>query len=248
MYDIYELWQWIVEHPVISGIVLTLAIFTVCFTGYTSKKIKNIYLHYLDVETTSGLTGKEAAEKLLIANGLTHVRVESIRGLLQDHYDAQEKVVRLSNHNYERSSLAGVAVAAHEIGHAIQDVENYKPFKMRTKVANFLSFLFRFKIQWVLVVLGFVMLFASMGVDGVSLVYVSMGMIIIGFLLPVLNVLFPIVTLVVEVDASRRAMAQLTDLNLIRENETPSVKKVLDAAGWTYVANLIESIWNVFDR
>ena len=236
-----ELLLWITEHPVIAGTVLILTIFTLYFTRYTNKQIKNIFLHYLDVETTSGLTGKEVAEKLLVANGLTNVRVGSIRGTLRDCYDDQEKVVLLSNQNYERSSLAGLAVAAHEIGHAIQDAENYKLFKMRAKVIRFLMFLFKFKIQWVLLILGVVILFAFVDVGGLWWsFYVGIGMIAMGVFLPLLDILFPLVTLAVEVDASRRAMAQLTKLNLIREDEIPNVKKILNAAIWTYVASLLE--------
>lgn len=169
---------------------------------------------------SAGLNGRDVAMAILRANGLDEVRVESVQGELSDHYDPTKRVVRLSAGNYGRASVAGMAVAAHEVGHAIQHARGYAPLKVRHAILPAASIGTRFGP--ILAVMG---LFLG-----------SFGLLQIGILLFAAAVLFHLVTLPVEFDASRRALVQLEQLGLVTPQDKGGARSVLTAAAMTYVA------------
>ncbi len=183
-------------------------------------KVKSAYKKYSKVSSSSGMTGAEVARRILDENGLYNVQVEPVRGVLSDHYDPRSKVVRLSEGNYFGTSVAGAAVAAHEVGHAIQDDENYSFLRMRhalVPVANIGS-----NFSWILIMIG---IFAQMS-----------GLLLLGIVFMAAAVLFQVVTLPVEFNASNRAMNLLVSSGVIRNDEERETRKVLNAAALTYVA------------
>lgn len=189
-------------------------------------QIKSVYSKYRNVKTLRGITGYEAAQKLLYVNGLTDVRIELVKGNLTDHYDPRSKVLRLSNDIYHGNSIASVGVASHEVGHAIQHDKGYAPLKLRNfmvPVANFGS-----KFSWIL-------FFAGLLMSSQTLVY-------FGIYLFAAIVFFQIVTLPVEINASRRAVYHLVESNIIYEEEKVGVKKVLNAAAMTYLASTLMAV------
>lgn len=193
---------------------------------YAQMKVKGTYKKYSQVAASSGMTGAETARAILDQNGLYHVRVEETPGVLSDHYDPRDKTVRLSTDNYHGHSVAGVAVAAHEVGHAIQDQEGYAFLRIRhalVPVANFGS-----NISWILILIG---MLASMS-----------GLLLAGIIFMAAAVLFQIVTLPVEFNASSRAMDQVVALGVIRNDEERETKKVLSAAAMTYVAAALVAV------
>lgn len=184
-------------------------------------KVKNTYKKYSKVSTSEGMTGAEVARRILDANGLYEVQVKESRGFLSDHYNPMNKTVNLSSDNYHRTSVAGAAVAAHEVGHAIQDQQGYAALRFRhalVPVANISS-----NIAWVFVIIG--LLSTAMS-----------GMLLVGIVLMAAGVLFQLVTLPVEFNASNRAMDQMVSLGMISNREEGDAKKVLNAAAMTYVA------------
>jgi uncharacterized protein len=187
---------------------------------YAQYKVRKKYRRYSEVYATSGITGAEAARDLLRRNRLHDVAVEESEGTLSDHYDPRERVVRLSSENYRGQHLAGLAIAAHEVGHAIQHAHDYHPLRVRhalLPVANFGS------------MLSFPLLMGGM-------LFQTAGLMDIGILFYTGAVLFQLVTLPVEFNASSRAMALLIDGRYIRNDEETAARKVLNAAALTYVA------------
>jgi len=187
---------------------------------YAQIKVKSTFNKYAKVSSTSGMSGAEVARKILNDNGLFNVAVEETRGYLSDHYDPRAKVVRLSSANYHGHSVAGTAVAAHEVGHAIQDAKDYGFLRFRhslVPVANFSS-----NFSWIFILIG---IFSQ-----------ASGMLLVGIALLALGVLFQIVTLPVEFNASSRALTQMTTSGIINSNENVYAKRVLNAAALTYVA------------
>lgn len=185
-----------------------------------SMNVKKTFKKYSKVATTSGMTGAEMARSILDANGLHEVKVVEGRGFLSDHYNPLNKTVALSPDNYHGHSVAGAAVAAHEVGHAIQDSQSYAFLRFRhalVPVANIGS-----NLSWVFILIG---IFTQLS-----------GMLLLGIVLMAAGVLFQLVTLPVEFNASSRAMDQIVSLGLIRNEEERHAKKVLNAAAMTYVA------------
>lgn len=191
-------------------------------------KVMSTYKRYSKVRSTSGMTGKEVAEKLLVNNGINDVQVLRGEGELTDYYDSRNKVIMLSPDNYDNASVAGSAVAAHETGHAIQHATSYGFLTFRNAlfpISNIGS-----KLSFWLILVGIVLtVFASSSIGQLVL------MVGIGFF--ALAVLFQVVTLPVEFDASKRAMAELTTEGIIEDKEIRHAKKVLNAAAMTYVAS-----------
>ncbi len=203
---------------VIIGLVLCMA---------AQFRVKNTFARYSRVRSRSGLTGAQAAEQVLHASGIYDVRIEHISGSLSDHYDPRSKVLRLSDSVYGQSSLAAVGVAAHECGHAIQHQNEYIPLKIRgvlVPVANFGSM-----AAWPLILIGLFL--------GGSQFLIDFGIILFSA-----AVLFQLITLPVEFNASRRAIARLGETGILQEEELRQSKKVLDAAALTYVAATAASI------
>ncbi|HDZ3283137.1 TPA: zinc metallopeptidase [Staphylococcus aureus] len=193
---------------------------------WAQHKVKSNYEKYSQVRSTSGKTGREVALEILHANGIYDVEVVKGEGFLTDHYDPKKKVVSLSPANYDRPSVAGTAIAAHEVGHAIQDQQGYWFLRFRAAlvpVANLGS-----SLSYMIIMLG-IILTAIGSAFGSTALWIGAG-------LMSLAVLFSIVTLPVEFDASSRAMKQITALNIVNEKEYKHARKVLSAAAMTYVA------------
>ena len=204
---------------------LIILIPAILFTMYAQFKVNNTTSRYFKVSSRLGYTGEQTARRILDANGLYNVRIEMVPGRLSDHYDPRSNVVRLSEDIYYGTSVTSVAVAAHECGHAIQHAKGYVPLNLRSSlvpVVNFAS-----NISWLLIALGFIM-------RGPFLE--------IGILLFSASVLFQIITLPVEFNASNRALVQLGDLGIVEGKELSQSRKVLTAAALTYVAAALTSV------
>lgn len=192
-------------------------------------KINSTYKKYRVVETSRGLSGQEIARKILDAAGLQDVYIVETNGELTDHYDPRRKVVRLSKSIFHDSTIASAAVAAHECGHAIQDKEGYTFMKIRSilvPVVNLISYLGYFGLV--------ISIFA--GITG----YIKLSILIL-----TASVVFQLVTLPVEFDASKRGLQQLQALNLIEDKEQVGATKMLSAAAMTYVASLVSTLLDI---
>lgn len=188
--------------------------------------LRSTYARWSKVANSSGLTGAQVAAAILKANNITNVRVEATRGQLTDHYDPTKRVVRLSEGIYGKANVAGMAVAAHEVGHAIQHARAYAPLQWRSALAPIANIGSQFG------------LFAAM----IGLFLGATGMLNIGIILFSAAVLFQVITLPVEFDASRRAMVQLRELGLVTNRDTSGARAVLSAAAMTYVAAAATSV------
>ena len=196
--------------------------------------VKSSYSKYSKRRSYSGMTGAQAARTILDRNGLTNVRVEPIAGQLTDHYDPSSKVIRLSEGNFAQSSIAAVSVAAHEVGHAIQDATGYLPMKARSglfPIVNFSNQLFM-----PLLFGGFIMGgLGGQGGLGTTLIQIAAVLFIAVFA-------FHVVTLPVEINASTRAYGLLTRYGILSHNEAGGTKRVLTAAAFTYIAAALTSL------
>lgn len=197
---------------------------------YAQYKVSSTFNQYSTVRARRSITGADAASALLRSNNLGgSVRIEPIQGSLSDHYDPRSRVLRLSEPVYRTNSISAIGVAAHEAGHAIQHAENFGLLVLRNKlvpVTNFAS-----SASFPIILVGFLMR--------------SGNLIFLGIILFSLVVLFHLVTLPVELDASRRAVTQLTAAGLIADDEISGVKKVLSAAALTYLAATLSAIANL---
>lgn len=194
---------------------------------FAQFRVSSTYNKFSKVRSRTGLTGAEAAQRILQMSGIYDVRVEHIRGSLTDHYDPTNKVLRLSDTVYGSDSVAAIGVAAHECGHAVQHNKGYAPLQIRSTlvpVANIGS-----KAGIPLIILG-----ALLGMNQV--------LIQIGIWVFALAVLFQVVTLPVEFNASGRALAMLGDYGMLANDEVKSCRKVLSAAALTYVAAAASAI------
>ncbi|WP_078391151.1 zinc metallopeptidase [Shouchella patagoniensis] len=196
-------------------------------------KVKRAYNKYSQIRNTAGMTGAEVARKILQDNGIYDVQVEETKGKLSDHYDPKAKVVRLSSDNYHKPSVAGAAIAAHEVGHAIQDAEDYSFLRLRSALVPVASIGSNLG-QW-LIIAG--IFFSVGGAAGGGNPVLLMGIIFFSA-----AVLFQVVTLPVEFNASSRAMEQMVSTGIIQNNEERETKKVLDAAALTYVAAALVAV------
>ncbi|MFG6114539.1 hypothetical protein SAMN05421743_106130 [Thalassobacillus cyri] len=187
---------------------------------WAQSRVKSTYKKYSKVATSSYMTGAQVARKILDDNGLYDVTIEETRGMLSDHYDPRKKVVRLSSDNYHGHSMAASAVAAHEVGHAIQDAQDYAFLRLRSALVPVASFGSNISI---FLIIGGILINMS-------------GLLLLGIVFFAAAVLFQLITLPVEFDASNRAMAQMVSTGVITNNEERPTKKVLNAAALTYVA------------
>lgn len=194
---------------------------------WAQMRVKGAFKTYSRVQSARGITGAQAARRILDANGLQHVEVQKVDGFLSDHYDPRAKVLRLSSDVYSTPSLAAVGVAAHEAGHALQDQQNYAPLNLRSAMVPAVQI-----GGWV----GPLML-----IVGLALLQNEL-LAIIGLVLFGLTALFSIVTLPVEFDASKRAKLVLVTEGILGPQEMTGVNKVLDAAALTYVAAAIQAV------
>ena len=197
---------------VLIGVIISL---------WASAKVKTTYAKYSRVRSMSGMTGAQAAERILYSAGIYDVRIEHVRGDLTDHYDPRNRVLRLSDTVYGSTSVAAIGVAAHECGHAVQDQKDYAPLRIRNSlvpVANFGTM-----AAWPILIVGLIFGYNS------TLIH-------LGILLFSLGVLFQLVTLPVEFDASRRAIEMLGSQGILYGDEVRQTRKVLSAAAMTYAA------------
>ncbi len=185
----------------------------------TFKKCSNVF-------TRKGLTGYQAARRVLDANGLTYVRIERVRGHLTDHFDPRQNVIRLSESVYDRANVAAVGVAAHEAGHAIQYAQDYSPIKIRASILPVTKY-------------GSML---AMPMFFIGLLFAYGPLMLAGIILYSAVALFQLVTLPVEFNASSRAMKALEGLGVLVEDEPRYARKVLSAAAMTYVAALLTSL------
>lgn len=193
---------------------------------WAQANVTGNYKKYLKYKVKSNLSGQEVARKILDANGLNYVHIVETKGELTDHYDPTRKVIRLSSNIFHQSTISSVGVAAHEVGHAIQDKEGYSFMRLRSALVpfvNFVSYLGYFGL--------IISIFAGLT-----------GYLKISILILCVTILFQLVTLPVEFDASKRAKEQLISLGLIDDSEYEQVSRVLFAAAMTYVAGLISNL------
>ena len=191
--------------------------------------VTSTYNKYAKIENSIHISGKEVARKILDSNGLSNVTIAEISGNLTDHYDPRKKHINLSTKIYKDQSISSVSVAAHECGHAIQDKEAYSFMRLRSSLVPVVNFTSRFAT--IFIVLGFVMEF-------LNLIYIGIALLSVGLL-------FQLITLPVEFDASRRGKKELKKLGLITNKDTKGSKKVLNAAAFTYVASFLASALQV---
>ncbi len=191
-----------------------------------SININVCYSKYKKINNAKKLTGFDVARKILDENGLNNMYIVEVRGNLTDHYDPKQKVVRLSSEIYHGETIAAAAVAAHECGHAIQDKEGYTWMKIRSAIYPIVNF-----GTSIAYILFFISIFLQL-----------MDLLLIGIALIILGLIFQIITLPVEFNASNRALTLLKSYNLVTEEENEGSKKVLTAAAMTYVAAVLSSL------
>jgi Zn-dependent membrane protease YugP len=208
-----------------STYILVLVGFVLCLIA--SARVKTTFAKYSKVRSMSGCTGAEAADRILHMAGIYDVRIEHVNGNLTDHYDPRNKVLRLSDSVYGQTSVAAIGVAAHECGHAIQHAKGYVPLAFRSSLAPAASF--ASNAAWPIIIVGFIF--------GLSRILLPFGIILFS-----VAVLFQIVTLPVEYNASNRAIRILADTGILYQDELKQSKKVLKAAALTYVAATAASI------
>lgn len=208
---------------------LILVVPAIIISLIAQAKVKGTYAEYSSVQNMRRITGAQAAANVLNNYGINNVRIEQTSGTLTDHYDPRTNVIRLSPEVYSGTSVASIGIACHEAGHAAQHAQNYVPIKIRNAilpVANIGSSAGVF-----IAIMGY---------------FLGFGLLIdIGILLFASVVLFQLVTLPVEFNASSRAMKVISETNMLYENERAGAKKVLTAAAMTYVASLLVSIMSL---
>ncbi len=193
---------------------------------WAQHRVKSTFARNLEVPVANGMTGAQVARRILDANGLTEVPVQETPGALSDHYDPRSRSVHLSPEVFHGVSVASTAVGAHEVGHAIQHANAYAFFRFRS--ALFPAVQFASNVWFLFLIGGFFL-------NILGFIYVAVALYAIA-------VLFQIVTLPVEFDASRRAKQQLSDLGLVAANEGSGVRSTLTAAAWTYVAGALAAV------
>lgn len=201
------------------------------FAMWASSRVNSTFKKYKNTRNSRGLTGAQAARRVLDRNGLSNVPIEHISGSLTDHYDPSANVVRLSDDVYGSTSTVAIGVACHEVGHAIQHATNYAPVKIRTAIVPITNL--GAKLSVPLIILGLIL--SSFGEVFVTIAY-------IGCALYGLVTIFQLVTLPTEFNASSRALKTIEETNLLQGEEFKQAKQVLSAAAMTYVAALAVSL------
>ena len=195
------------------------------FALIASSNVQSTFKRYSNQFSARRITGAEAAQRVLAANGVSGVRIERVSGKLTDHYDPKTNVIRLSDGVYSSTSTAAIGVACHEAGHAVQYAEEYAPIKIRAAIIPLTNFGSRLAMP--LILLG--LFLSAMGSFSYFFVYLGIAAFALSFV-------FQLVTLPVEFNASHRAMEAIENTNILTEEEQRGAKKVLGAAAMTYVA------------
>lgn len=206
-------------------ILLITLIITLGAQGY----INSSYNRTKKIMDSKGLSGKAVARKILDSNGLKHVKVVETEGVLSDHYDPKNKVVRLSTDIYNNTSLASISVASHECGHAIQDKDNYFFLRLRSSIVPLVN---------IASTLGYVAIM-------IGLFMGALGFLKIGIIMECVILLFQLITLPVEFNASSRALKQIIDLGMVNSDEHRNCRKMLTAAALTYVASVATAVLQI---
>ena len=205
---------------------LILVVPAILISLFAQMKVKSTYNKYSQVMSKNAQTATEITRKILDMNGLQNVKIESVRGTLSDHYDPRANVIRLSDSVRGDVSVASIGVAAHEAGHAIQHAVGYKPIKVRNAILPIANFGSRLSVP--LIILGIILSFEPL---------VTIGILAFSAVL-----LFQLITLPVEFNASRRALSTLSQNGILQGEELSGAKKVLSAAAMTYVAAVLVSL------
>jgi Zn-dependent membrane protease YugP len=213
-----------IGYYVIAGLIFIVSL-------YVSNKLKSKFKKYSQVYLQNGMSGKEIAEKMLADHGIRDVQVISTPGMLTDHYNPVNKTVNLSEGVYMQRNAAAAAVAAHEVGHAVQHAQAYSWLGMRSKLVPVVSVASQYS-QWV--ILGGLVLAAGTSFGNTLL--------LIGIIMYGMGTLFSFITLPVEYDASKRAMAWLTNKNMLTQQERAGAKDALSWAARTYVVAAVGSL------
>ena len=204
---------------------LVLVLPCVLLSLWASSNVNSTFKKYSQQYSTRRLTGAEAARRVLSVNGVHGVRIDRVGGNLTDHFDPKTNVIRLSDSVYDSTSTAAIGVAAHEAGHAVQYAQDYAPIKLRSAIIPLTNF--GSKLAMPLILIGLLLSFA----EGFSFFFVYLGIACFG-----LSLVFQLVTLPVEFNASRRAMTAIEDGGLLTTEEQKGARKTLKAAALTYVA------------
>ena len=207
------------------SVYLLLLVPVLLLSVWAQTKVQGNFKKFSRVANRRGLTGAQAAEAVLRANGVMNVRIESCRGNLTDHYDPRGNVIRLSDGVYSATTVAAVGVAAHEAGHAVQYAVGYFPIKIRNLAIPLTQFGSKFSFIFLLI----------------GMVLYSQSMFFIGLVLFSFTTVFQLITLPVEFNASRRALQTMESAHVLDDDELPGARKVLSAAALTYVAALLMS-------
>ena len=207
------------------GLVLIGVVITLVAQSFVTSR----YRRYRTKDTKKGLSGQEVARMILDKHGLSHIYVTEVKGTLTVHYDPNRKVVRLSSEVFHGTSVASCSVAAHEVGHAIQDKEGYFFIRLRGAIFPLVSFASKF--GYLAILIGFLFNFMDLAWGGVGLLLIIL--------------FFQLITLPVELDASRRALAELQKLEILEEKELSNGKDMLQAAAMTYVASLATTLLEI---
>ncbi|MGL4790255.1 MAG: zinc metallopeptidase, partial [Anaerotignaceae bacterium] len=203
---------------------------------YAQSKVNSTFKKYSKVQNSYGLTGAQAAGRILQAAGISDVRIEPIRGNLTDHYDPSSKVLRLSESVYSSTSLSAVGVAAHEVGHAVQHANSYSFLMLRSALVPLTNISSRAAMPMIFIGI----LLGSQAGSSIGNMLVQLGIILFS-----VAVIFAIVTLPVEFNASKRAVAMLDEYSILSSQELKPVRQVLNAAALTYVASAAVAIANL---
>lgn len=195
------------------------------FAMWAQWKVQSTFQQYARVRASNGLTGRDMARQIMMRNGVSDVQVEAVGGVLSDHYDPRSRTVRLSANNFAGDSISSIAVAAHEVGHVLQHQQGYMPLQFRAGIAPVVGIASTAAMPLFLIglLIGPRLPFAGLLMD-------------LGIVFFAGAVLFHLVTLPVEFDASKRALSELTSTGAVLPQEVAGAKKVLDAAALTYVA------------
>lgn len=207
------------------GLVLIGVVITLVAQSFVTSR----YRRYRTKDTKKGLSGQEVARMILDKHGLSHIYVTEVKGTLTDHYDPNRKVVRLSSEVFHGTSVASCSVAAHEVGHAIQDKEGYFFIRLRGAIFPLVSFVSKF--GYLAILIGFLFNFMDLAWGGVGLLLIIL--------------FFQLITLPVELDASKRALVELQKLEILEKKELSNGKDMLQAAAMTYVASLATTLLEI---
>jgi uncharacterized protein len=217
----------------IDPLYIILALPGLALGFWAQMRVRSAFSKWSQVGTRRGLSGAETAAAILEVKGIRDVRIERTQGMLSDHYDPRSKVLRLSPDVYEGRSVAAAGIAAHEVGHAIQDAEHYSFLRLRSNLVPVMTFSSPLAVP--IIMIGFVISTMTASVLGQ---YVTLaGILLFGFV-----VLFQLITLPVEIDASKRALAAIEGGGLVQGEELRGARAVLGAAAWTYVAAAVSSM------